>query len=362
MMDEIIGVVGNIYEELRKGGNPVIRFSSRGIFNIKFDELKGIVKLGKRLSEREFFNAAHVRRFVQVLLVMERVKRLLETGKHASQREIYYQLKHALPFSKINTFNDEPETIKTIEDLERMFMGQRIREEFHITADRRGSLYGDMTVVDKSVPGEEAEFNPSNLGRGGWAIPSTIEEIEIKDVNADYILTVESGAMYERLIEEKFPKKQRAILIATQGQASRGVRRLIHRLRYEQKLPVIHFGDGDPWGFYIYFVLKTGSMNLAYLSEKLATPDIRYVGMTMDDIRDYDLRNVTEPLKEVDKRRAEQLLKYEWIKRHKEWVKQIELMLDWEVRIEQQALANKSLEFVAEKYLPEKIEREEFLP
>ncbi len=362
MIDDLLDIAKNIYEELKKGGDPVIKFSSRGIFNVEFDEIKGIVKLGKRLSEREFFNAAHVRRFVQVLLVMERVKRLLESGKHASQREVYYQLKHALPFSRINTFQDEPETIKAIEDLERLFMGQRIREEFHITADRRGALYGNMTIVDKSIPGEVAEFNPSTLGRGGWAIPSTVEEIEIRDVDADYILTVESGAMYERLIEEKFPKKQRAILIATQGQASRGIRRLIHRLRYEYKLPVIHFGDGDPWGFYIYFVLKTGSMNLAYLSEKLATPDIRYVGMTMDDIREYDLRRVTEPLKEVDKKRANQLLNYQWIKRFKEWVRQINLMLDWEVRIEQQALANKSLEFVAEKYLPEKIENEKFLP
>jgi DNA topoisomerase-6 subunit A len=32
------------------------------------------------------------------------------------------------------------------------------------------------------------------------------------------------------------------------------------------------------------------------------------------------------------------------------------------VRIEQQALANKSLDFVAKKYLPEKMEKEDFLP
>jgi DNA topoisomerase-6 subunit A len=37
-------------------------------------------------------------------------------------------------------------------------------------------------------------------------------------------------------------------------------------------------------------------------------------------------------------------------------------MAEKSVRIEQQALASKSLEFVAEKYLPEKIEAGNLLP
>ncbi|PSH02116.1 MAG: DNA topoisomerase VI, partial [Nanohaloarchaea archaeon QH_8_44_6] len=41
--------------------------------------------------------------------------------------------------------------------------------------------------------------------------------------------------------------------------------------------------------------------------------------------------------------------------------KQFQKMLDIGVRIEQQALASQSLEFVANTYLPEKIENEEFL-
>ncbi len=360
--DALLEKLKEIYELLKEGKEVKIRLSSRGFLNIRFDEVKGLIKLGEKLSEREFFNAAHVRRFVQTILVASRVIKLLESGKHASQREMYYQLKHHLPFSKENTFECEAETIKAIEDLERLFRGKAIREQFHITADRRGALFGDIVIVDKSIPGEFAEFVPAKLGRGGWAIPSTIEEIEIKDINADYVLVIESAAMYERLIEEGFPKKSRAILITTQGQASRGVRRLLNRLRYEYNLPIIVFNDCDPWGFYIYFVLKSGSMNLAYLSEKLAIPDAKYVGMCLEDIKRYRLTNVLEKLKEVDVKRAKEMLRYPWISRFEEWKRELSKMIELKVRLEQQALASKSLEFVAEKYLPEKIENKIFLP
>ena len=43
-------------------------------------------------------------------------------------------------------------------------------------------------------------------------------------------------------------------------------------------------------------------MNLAYLSKRLGVPDSKFIGMTMDDIDEYELQKVTEKLKDVDKR------------------------------------------------------------
>ena len=83
----------------------------------------------------------------------------------------------------------------------------------------------------------------------------------------------------------------------------RGVRRFIKILNEKLKLPVVSFVDGDPYGFYIYSVLKYGSIELAHLSERYAVPDAKYVGMTMDDIDTYGLQNVTEKLKDVDIKR-----------------------------------------------------------
>jgi len=50
------------------------------------------------------------------------------------------------------------------------------------------------------------------------------------------------------------------------------VRRLARRLNEEYKLPVYVLVDNDPWGYYIYSVVKQGSINLAFESERMAIP------------------------------------------------------------------------------------------
>ena len=102
-------------------------------------------------------------------------------------------------------------------------------------------------------------------------------------------------------------------------------------------------------------------MKLSHFSEYLATPDVKFIGMTMDDIEEYNLWNVTMKLKQIDEKRVKELMSYPWFKNNKAWQRQFQKMLKWKVKIEQDALASKSLEFVAEKYLPEKIEKEKFL-
>ena len=356
IIEKIENLAKKIYEEF-ESGSPSIEFIVRGsLKNIEYDVGRDIIKLKKSLGRREFFNLGHVRKFTQTILVAALAKELLEKDKTASLREVYYQLKHTIPVVNENTFEEQAESDAIIEDLERT-LGV-IREQMHIKADRRGSVYGDITMKDRK---RGDEWNCAKLGMGGWSIPSTIEDIDIVDVNADYVIVVEKDALFERLVEEKLPEKLRAILISVKGQASRGARRLIHRLRYEHKLPVLVFTDGDPWGFYIYSVIKRGSMKLSHFSEYLATPDVKFIGMTMDDIEEYNLWNVTMKLKQIDEKRVKELMSYPWFKNNNAWQRQFQKMLKWKVKIEQDALASKSLEFVAEKYLPEKIEKEKFL-
>ncbi|WP_297419010.1 DNA topoisomerase IV subunit A [Thermococcus sp.] len=353
-----------IFKEVKAGRNPYFDIPMRGLNNVYFDEERRVIRMGDKLSRRYFLNVAHTRKFMQTLLLMAYVKRLVSERKHASLREAYYANKHTIPGTKENTFEDQRESDPIIEDLERM-MGV-LREEMHLTADRRGYIYGDIVIRD----GED-EFNAGKLGMGGWAVPGTVEHLQFVGVNVDYALVVETAAMADRLIEEKFAQKQNALIIATQGQASRGVRRLIHRLHYEEGLPIIVFTDGDPYGWYIYSTIKQGSINLAYLSEKLATPEAKFVGMSMDDIERYGLKNVTEKLKGIppnkkggptgDYKRIIEEMNYPWFQ-NKEWQRQLKMALKMGVRIEQQALANKSLEFVAKRYLPEKINSGELLP
>jgi DNA topoisomerase VI subunit A len=359
IVKRVKGVSDNIIDQMKKQKDPTFVTSQRGRANVTFDEKKGVLQLGAKKTRRNFLNVAHARKFMQTMLVTDKSHNYLNQQKTAAIREIYYELKHTVGNSKENTFEDQSESDSVIVDLEHSV--DTIREKLNIHANPKGTLYGDITLVDRMHRNDT--FNCLKLGRGGWSIMSRMEpeEIEIKKVDAKFTLVVETSAMLERLVEEDFPRKHSCILIGTAGQAARGARRLIHRLNKEYKLPTYVFCDGDPFGWYIYSVIKQGSMALAAHSEFLACPEAKYIGMTMEDIKDYGLENVTEHMKDVDIKRAKEMMAYEWFQ-NEEWQDELKLALKLGKRIEQQALANKSLDFVATKYLPQKIKRKEFLP
>jgi DNA topoisomerase-6 subunit A len=356
--ERVYNIATNIVHQIEHEHSPTFSTKVRGLSNVYFDKTKGYIQLGDKTVTRPFLNLGAARKFMQTVLVTEKCNEYLKHSKTASIREIYYELKHTVAKTHENTFDGQDESNDVIVDIEHSV--STIREKLGLQADPKGALYGDITLIDRKHNNDE--FNCSNLGRGGWSIMSRLEpdEIEIKEVNADFVLVIETSAMYGRLIEENYAKKHRAILVGTSGQSARGARRLIHRLRYEFNLPIIVFTDGDPYGWYIYSVIKSGSMALAAHSKFLAVPDAKYVGMTLTDVEYYGLQNVTEKMKDGDVKRAKELINYDWFK-SPEWQKELKLAVDKKIRIEQQALANKSLDFVAKKYLPEKIEGKIFL-
>ncbi len=332
---------------------PKVNVPQRGLNNITFDRKANLLRMGDKTSTRNFMNIAHSKKFMQTLMIAQKCEELVGKEKTASIRELYYQLKHTIPNSKENTFDDQDESNQLIVDLETML--SVLREELHLKADDKGTLIGNIVIEDSGDV-----IDCSKLGRSGLSIPSIVEHYKFKNIKADYCLVIETGAMFDRLVEEKYPQNNNCIMISTKGQAARGCRRLVNRLSLEQKLPIIMFTDGDPWGYYIYSVLKAGSMALAHESERLGTPKATFVGMTMTDVETYGLEKVTEKLKDVDKKRISELLQYPWFQT-KEWRHELKLMESKGVRIEQQALASKSLEFVAEEYLPNKIAKKQIL-
>jgi len=340
-----------IASEINNEKDPVFITQQRGRSNVEFNKEKGLLGLGDKMTSRNFLNIGHAKKFMQTMMVAAKANNYIRENKTAAIREVYYELKHTLGKSKENTFEDQTESDSCIVDLEHSV--DTIREKLNLHANPKGTLYGDVTLRDRKHNNDT--FNAAKLGRGGWSIMSRLEpeEIEITKVNADYLLVIETEAMYERLVEEGFAKKNKAILISTGGQAARGTRRLIHRLHKEAKLPVYMFTDGDPYGWYIYSVVKQGSMALAAHSDFLAVPKSKYIGMTLEDVEEFGLENVTEKMKDGDVKRAKEMLDYPWFQ-SKEWQAELKKAISKKIRIEQQALANKSLSFVADEYLPKK--------
>lgn len=358
---ELLKGLGNgMLNELNKNKSPSFTCPMRSRGNINYDDSVGVLRLGNKKEEREFVNVAQARKFMQAVAIANKCKQFLKENLHTSIRGLYYQLKFSLGENlDEELFSEQSESNPLVEDLEAT-LGIK-REDLNLSTDRKGVVAGSLVLKDK-FGGDETIIDCAKQGRSGWMVPSDVDNgMDFVSTDADYVLVVEKDAMWQRLNEDKFWKKENCILITPKGQASRGCRRLIRKLA-SKKLPVYAFMDCDAWGWYIYWTIKTGSMNLAYLADDIATPEARFIGMTMRDIEDYDfLKKLTIKAKDVDLKRAEEMLSYPWINRHKEWINELKTVLKTKKKIEQDALQGKKLSFVGD-YLREKMEKKRFLP
>jgi DNA topoisomerase-6 subunit A len=343
-----------VVKEIESGKNPSMDVPIRTLSNVIYDQKSKMITLGNKFAKRYFFNVAHVRKFTQTTEVAALAKELLGVDKHMSLREVFYAMRRTLPNSNIDIVNEQVESNKAVEDLE--LITDLLREQLHINANKLGTAAGRIIIRDK---GDSIDW--AKLGSGGWSIPSAVEEIQFKKVDAKFVIYMEKAAIWERLHEDKLWDKMKCAIIASQGQATRGIRRLLQRMNTELGLPVYVLTDLDPYGIYIYSVLKTGSISLAHISERLAIPDAKFLGLTADDIIKYDLKRQIIKLKDVDIKRLKELSKYEWFKNKKEWQRQFKLIEELKGKVELDALVTKGITFISDKYIPEKMKNKEWL-
>jgi DNA topoisomerase-6 subunit A len=341
-------------QPILKGQNPAIEVTIRSLSNVYFDKKTKTLALGENLSKRSFFNIAHAKKFLQTVEVAKIEKELLENKKHASLRDVFYMAKRTILNTNVNLVDEQNESDEIIQDLE--LISGLSREQLNVNANKMGSVAGNVVIEDR---GDTIDWG--KLGSGGWSIPSNVEEIKFKKVNAKFVLYMEKAAIFERLLEDKFHEKQKGIILSSQGQTTRGSRRLLQRLYEEYKLPIYVLADYDPWGAYIYSVIKYGSINLAFFSKKLTIPSVQYLGITSKDIEKYDLKKHLIKLKDTDIKRVSQIAGYEWFKDNKEWQEEFKTMKKWNAKAEIQALSARGISFITDKYLPEKLKNKDFL-
>jgi DNA topoisomerase VI subunit A len=337
--------------------SPHLDIPSRSLSNVRYNKSKRFLEMGSGKNRRELFNLSQAKSYMQSVLVASGSKRLIEEGKTTSLRGLYYMLKHTIEGTKEQTFEDQAESDKTIEDTEVTL--NVLREELHLYADNAGSMVGNIVLVDSGD-----EIDCSRMGSGGYNIPSIVEKevVQFKKCEAKFVLHVEKGTVWRRFNEDKFWKSHNCILTHGGGQPPRGVRRLLYRLNQELKLPVYCLLDNDPWGYYIYSVIKQGSINLAYESKRMAVPEAKFLGIRSRDYERCELSSgVTITLTDTDRKRAQQIANYPWFAGKKAWQKEIELMLDHGFKLEVEALISKDISYVTEEFVPARLKEAEFL-
>jgi DNA topoisomerase VI subunit A len=346
-----------VVEISAKKKDPFVDVPARSLSNVRYNKSRRFIEMGSNTNRRHLFNLSQAKTYMQTMLVASGATQLIEQGKTTSIRGLYYLLKHTIEGTKEETFGDQAECDPVIEDCEVLL--NSLREELHLYAQKRGEMVGEITLNDSGD-----EIDCAHMGSGGYGVPSIVEPsvIQFKKCNAKFILHVEKDTVWQRFNEDKFWRKHQCILTHGSGQPPRGVRRMLHRMHDELKLPIICLLDNDPWGYYIYSVIKQGSINLAYESQRMAIPDAKFLGLRSKDFEACKLSDsVKIALNDTDRKRAHQILAYPWFAHKKPWEKEIHKLLDNGFKLEVEALISKDISYVTEHYTPQRIEEQDWL-
>lgn len=356
-LNKIVVMADGVAKAAFKGGDIAVAIPQRTRSNTLWNKKERILQMGDAKATRELFNLNQAKQFMQTCLHGNSIKELIDAEKSLSLRGMYYKGLHTVAGTSEKTFAGQDESDGILEDLE-VSLGS-LREELHIFAENRGAMVGNITVIDK---GDEIDCR--RMGSGGYAIPSITEGdvIQFKKIDADFVLHVEKGTVWNRFNEDRFWEKHNCILTHGGGQPPRGVRRLLQRFSREAKLPVICLLDCDPWGHYIYSVIKQGSISLAFESQRLAIPDAKFLGIRAKDYDECDLSDdVQIELNDNDKKRAGEIAAYPWFKDHKGWQKEIAKMVSNGFKMEVESLITKDISYVTEEYVPTRLKKKDWL-
>ena len=358
---EINKCAETVFGKIQKRDKPDLKFPERSLKNAKYDK-KGGFQMGRGRIERTL-TVNTVKTFAQTLKLMSLSKDMVVKDDFATKREAYYVSKNWGDAK----FTSQPESDTVMDDIEALFSLQGVaREQLRFRPEEHGgNVAGALIVVDRDrETGAEELIDCTKQGSGSYTIPASVEHFKF-ETKAKFILVIETGGMFARLHEHKWWRTENCIIIGTSGVPTRSTRRFIRKLADDKKLPVYCFNDCDPYGISnIYRTLKVGSGNAVHLNKFFCVPQARYLGVTPQDIDDFDLHDATHDLKEVDVKRAKDALKNDpFFKAHKEWQKAIQKMLKMGKRAEQQSLAKWGLNFVIDEYLPYKLKNtKKFLP
>ena len=235
-------------------------------------------KYGKKRSVRDATSLGSAKQLLRALHVVEFIEEMIDAGKSSTLREMYY-ISEAWGLGK---FSSQNESNNLAEDLE--VVTKCLREDFKLRPEEDGArMIGNLTLRERNRRGEWMRINArDDVGDSGYGVPYNVEEekIELLEHDINFIMAIETGGMFDRLIENGFDEDFGCGLVHLKGQPARSTRRILKRMSEEWDLPVVVFLDGDPWSFRIFASIAYGAIKTAHISEYLATPSATYLGIT----------------------------------------------------------------------------------
>ena len=238
-VDALYAIAEEIYEELDGGEIPKMKIPLRTKANIRFDSKHAVWKYGNLMGVRSAKKLKGALMLLRTMYVLEFIRDMIRESKSSTLREMYY-ISEGWDIAK---FHAQEESNLLAEDLE--VITQLLREDFKLRPEESGaSVIGNLTLEEITRSGERKRINcRDDVGDAGYTIPYNVEKEKVKFIDADakFILAIETGGMFDRLVENGFDDDAKCILVHLKGQPSRSTRRLLKRLNEEMKLPAATF-------------------------------------------------------------------------------------------------------------------------
>ena len=231
VIEALHGVAAEMHDRMSKGESPTMSLPVRTKKNIQFDQRLGVYKYGRKRTVRDASSLGSARQLLRALHIIEFIEEMIENGKSSTLREMYY-ISEGWGNGK---FGSQNESNNLAEDLE--IVTRCLREDFRLRPEEDGArIIGNMTFNELNRRGEWMRINArDDVGDSGYGVPYNVEaeKIELIGHDVNFIMAIETGGMFDRLVENGFDEDFRAGLIHLKGQPARSTRRIIKRMNEE---------------------------------------------------------------------------------------------------------------------------------
>jgi len=340
-LKRINDVALDLVNQIKITGSPTFKIPNRSSSNIIYDEKQDLLLLGQKTTNKSLLTLTSAQDSARLMKVLEIIHELLRKKKHMTKREVYY--------GDVNLFQDQKFSDASIEDASTLL--RTTRNSTGIVAKARGSAVGRLRLKDRN---EIIDLDAQ--GSGAWSITPMIDQVEVLESDAEFILVLEKDAAMMRLIEEKWWRKYPCIALTAEGVGNVATRMFLKKINRDLRLPTFSVVDADPYGHYIYSVYIRGSKRLSYETPFLATPDMHLLGVLSQDLDEYGIDySCRIPMNKIDMKRLDDILAEPYVQANKRWKEDLELMKKTKMKAEIQALSSHGIEYLTDTYLPNKL-------
>ena len=226
-------ILDGLVTQISHGQVPTITITSRSKNNIYYDEEKKVWVLGDKKTKKTCKTIGGSKEVLRLANMVEFLLDQLRQNKVNTLRNVYYI---AMNWIQEAAFEEVSGTAEALENLE--IVTGMLREELGVVPDISGAVFGPLIINTRTRGGWKLIDCCKDVSEAGFAIPPRMEDYEIVKVEADIVIAIETGGMYQRFVDDGVDKKYNAAFIHTKGQSSRATRLLIKRIK--EKKPSVN--------------------------------------------------------------------------------------------------------------------------